>query len=68
MADRLPPGALHQYAPADRPAWVKAFFNHWRPDAGIWIESEFWPALIWQMRKEGRPMALVNGRVSARSA
>lgn len=67
MADRLPPGALHQYAPADRPAWVKAFFNHWRPDAGIWIESEFWPALIWQMRKEGRPMALVNGRVSARS-
>lgn len=67
MADRLPARALHQFAPIDRAAWVRTFLEYWRPDVGIWIESEFWPALIWQMRAAGRPMALVNGRVSQRS-
>lgn len=67
MARHLPDRAIHQYAPVDRPAWVRSFLTHWRPDAGIWVESEFWPALIWAMRDAGRPVALVNGRVSARS-
>ena len=67
MADRLPAGAFHQFVPLDRPAWVKAFLAHWQPDLGIWIESELWPSLIWEMRSAGRPMALVNGRISPRS-
>lgn len=67
MATRLPDRAIHQYVPVDRPAWVRSFLKHWRPDAGIWVESEFWPALIWEMRRAGKPMALVNGRVSRRS-
>ncbi|MDF1747362.1 MAG: glycosyltransferase N-terminal domain-containing protein, partial [Alphaproteobacteria bacterium] len=67
MADKLPPRALHQFVPVDRSAWVDSFLTHWRPDAGIWVESEFWPALIWGMRAAGKPVALVNGRVSKRS-
>lgn len=67
MADRLPERAIHQYVPVDRPAWVRSFLKHWRPDAGIWVESELWPALIWEMRRAGKPMALVNGRVSRKS-
>jgi 3-deoxy-D-manno-octulosonic-acid transferase len=67
MARRLPERAVHQYVPVDRPVWVSAFLDHWRPDVGIWVESEFWPSLIWGMRDAGRPMALVNGRVSERS-
>lgn len=67
MADKLPDRAIHQFVPVDRSAWVTSFLNHWKPDAGIWVESEFWPALIWEMRAAGKPVALVNGRVSKRS-
>ncbi len=67
MAQYLPDRALHQFIPVDRTTWVRSFLDYWRPDAGIWVESEFWPALIWEMRAAGKPMALVNGRVSRRS-
>lgn len=67
MAARLGDRAIHQFVPVDRPRWVKSFLSHWRPDAGIWIESEFWPALIWEMQAAGKPMALVNGRISEKT-
>lgn len=67
MAERLPPTAIHQFVPVDLPGWVAAFLDHWRPDVGIWIESELWPNLVLGMRARGRPMALVNGRISGRS-
>ncbi len=32
MAERLPPGAVHQFAPVDTPASAaKRFLNHWKP-------------------------------------
>ena len=34
LAQRLPPGALHQFAPLDTPAFMRRFFAHWRPDLG----------------------------------
>ncbi len=64
---RLPDRAFHQFIPVDRRAWVRSFLNHWQPDAGIWVESEFWPNLITEMQQDGRPMALVNGRISEKS-
>lgn len=67
MADRLPERAFHQFVPLDCPPWVRAFLSHWQPNLGIWIESEFWPSLIWEMRRAGKPIALVNGRMSQRS-
>jgi len=67
LADRLPGRAIHQFAPIDRTSWVRAFLTHWKPDAAVWVESEFWPALIWETRQRGVPTALVNGRVSRKS-
>lgn len=68
MAERLPERALHQYAPVDRIAWVRRFLDHWRPDAAIWVESEFWPNLVLETHGRGVPMALVNARMSQTSA
>lgn len=68
MAERLPAGAFHQYIPVDRIAWVRRFLDHWRPDAALWIESEFWPNLILETHRRSIPMALVNARISAASA
>ena len=67
MAERLPPGAVHQYAPIDQPSYVARFLDHWRPDAALFVESELWPGLISQTRARGTPMALVNGRMSPRA-
>ena len=67
MAERLPRGAVHQYAPVDQPAYVARFLDHWRPDTALFVESELWPSLISQTRARGTAMALVNGRVSPRS-
>lgn len=67
MAERLPEGAIHQFIPVDHPRFVAGFLDHWRPDAAIFVESEFWPNLLIETRKRASFMALVNGRVSPKS-
>lgn len=67
MAERLPPAAIHQFVPVDRPAWVRRFLDHWRPDLVLWSESDFWPNILAQVKARGIPLILVQGRVSAKS-
>ncbi len=64
MARRLPDGVIHQFVPVDRPAWVRRFLRHWRPDLGIWIESDLWPILVTEARAAGARLALVDARMS----
>jgi 3-deoxy-D-manno-octulosonic-acid transferase len=68
MGERLPPGAFHQFVPLDIPGGVSRFLDHWRPDLALFVESELWPNLVLQTRARGVPMALVNARLSQRSA
>jgi 3-deoxy-D-manno-octulosonic-acid transferase len=68
MSQRLPAGALHQYVPLDTPGAVARFLDHWKPDAGLFIESDLWPNLILAARARGVKLALVNARISAASA
>jgi len=67
MKDRLPEGAIHQFVPVDRIAWVRRFLDHWKPDLALWVESEFWPNLLVETAKRKIPLVLLNGRISARS-
>jgi len=68
LASRLPADrAWHQYVPIDRPACVRAFLDHWRPDLALWVESELWPNLITESQARGVPLLLLNGRMSERS-
>ncbi len=68
LASRLPPDrAWHQYVPVDRPAAVRRFLQHWRPDLALWVESELWPNLVTESRVAGVPLLLLNGRMSLRS-
>lgn len=64
MRDRLPERAVHQYVPVDQPHYIRRFLNHWQPDIGFFVESEFWPVLIGETNARGIPLALVNGRLS----
>jgi 3-deoxy-D-manno-octulosonic-acid transferase len=71
LARRLPPALAarvdHRFMPLDVPSWVARFLEEWRPDAAAFVESELWPNLLAAARARGLPMALVNGRMSARS-
>ncbi|MGI3776593.1 MAG: 3-deoxy-D-manno-octulosonic acid transferase [Janthinobacterium lividum] len=65
---RLGGRMVHRFAPLDVPAWGARFLDHWRPDAAAFVESELWPNLLRACRARGIPTALVNGRLSERSA
>src|SRR5581483_46866 len=67
MAERLPQGALHQFAPVDTPAAIGRFLNHWKPQIGLFVDSELWPNMILSAREHGVRLALVNARMSERS-
>lgn len=67
-AERLTAGAVHQFVPLDMPRAVARFLDHWRPDLAVMVEQELWPNLIAGARDRGIPLALVNARMSPRSA
>ncbi len=68
IARRLPPRTRHQFVPLDAPGPVARFYDHWRPDAGIFVESELWPVMLSEGHKRGVPLALLNARLSEKSA
>jgi 3-deoxy-D-manno-octulosonic-acid transferase len=67
LAERLPEGALHQFAPLDLPDAVERFLDHWRPGLALWVESELWPTTLGALRGRRVPAVLVNARLSRRS-
>lgn len=62
----LPQNATHQFTPIDNFLVVRKFLNHWKPDLGIFIESELWPCLITEASNKCNLM-LVNARLSDKS-
>ena len=66
LAQRCP-GVLHRFVPLDVPRWVGRFLDHWRPDAGAFLESELWPNMLAACRARGVRLLLLNARLSARS-
>ena len=64
LARRLPPGAIHQFAPLDSARALRRFHAHWRPDLLVLMESEIWPQMI---RTAPCPVVLLNARLSARA-
>ena len=68
MISARAPDVIHQFVPIDTPLAVRRFLDHWKPDLALWIESELWPTLVTETARRGIPLALVNGRISKRSA
>jgi 3-deoxy-D-manno-octulosonic-acid transferase len=67
IAQQHLPRAVHQFLPVDTLAAVRRFLNHWQPDMALWVESEFWPQLLWQMQEQRIPTLLINARISQRT-
>lgn len=61
------PRVQHQFVPIDTPAAVCRFLTHWQPDLALWVESEFWPQLLWQTQDRRIPALLINARISEKT-
>ncbi len=59
---------VQAWLPYDLPFAVRGFLKHYRPRAGIVMETELWPNLVAAMGDTSSPMFLVNARLSQRSA
>ena len=67
LAERLPAGVIHQYAPVDAPGVVARFLDHWRPGLAVFVESELWPNLLLEARQRGVKLALVSARITEKT-
>lgn len=67
MGKRLPERAFHQYLPIDNPVFASRFLKYWHPDLVLWFESDFWPAMLSNIKRRNIPLLLVNGRISNKS-
>ncbi len=68
MQARLPAGVIHQYVPLDVPQFVRRFLDHWKPGLALLAESELWPNIVMETRRQNIPLVLVNARLSIRSS
>lgn len=62
------PVVRHVYLPLDTPGAVRRFLDRLQPRLVLLIEREIWPELMLQCRQRSIPVALVNARLSERSA
>ena len=56
------------YMPLDLPRAVRTYVEALRPRALLLVETEIWPNLLRSCHDSRVPVAIVNGRLSARSA
>ena len=61
-------GDMHVWLPYDTPGATRRFLQHFRPAAGVLMETEIWPNVLEAARRAGVPMVLANARLSERSA
>jgi 3-deoxy-D-manno-octulosonic-acid transferase len=66
-AEKLPTGAIHQFAPLDVETCVARFLDHWRPNLALFVESELWPTKVSALSSAGVPIVIVNARMSERA-
>jgi len=58
---------IHQFLPLDIPIFVNKFLNYWSPNLAIFIDSEIWPNLIFEIKKKNIPLLLINGRITKKT-
>jgi 3-deoxy-D-manno-octulosonic-acid transferase len=63
----LPDRVIHQMLPVDAAGPIRRFLDHWQPEAAIFAELDFWPALLVETHRRGIPMALINSRMSEKN-
>lgn len=58
---------FHQFFPIDFFFFTSIFIKHWRPKIAIFIDSEIWPCMFTEIKKNKIPLVLLNARITERS-
>ena len=58
---------IHQFFPIDSNLLCKKFLLFWKPSLAIFIESEIWPNMLINLKKESIPHILLNARITKKS-
>ena len=57
----------HRFFPLDVDFLIKKFLNLWRPDKIFLVDSEIWPNLILNAKKNKISISLLNARITSKS-
>lgn len=57
----------HRFLPLDYPGAARRFIGRVKPAMALLFETELWPNLLNACRRQGVPVAVVNGRLSPRA-
>ena len=63
----MQPGDQQAWLPWDTPGAVARFLDHFRPCAGVLLETEVWPNLVDACARRSLPLVLANARLSEKS-
>ena len=67
-AARIDPSTELVYTPIDLAGAVRRAFDVLRPSQVVIVDGGLWPNQLWEAKRRGIPTALVNARLSPRSA
>ena len=70
IKDKIKKGlpAIHQYHPYDHPEFISKFLDKWKPNMAVFMESDFWPNLIYLTANSNIPTILASSQMSDKSA
>ena len=58
----------HRFFPLDVDFLIKSFLKKWKPDFIFLVDSEIWPNLIINAKKNKIPLAIINARITRKSS
>jgi len=58
---------VHQFYPIDHFYFTNKFLNYWRPNLAIFIESEIWPSMFQNLKKNNIKLLLLNARLTKKT-
>jgi len=58
---------IHKYLPLDVNFLIKKFISIWKPHVVFFVDSEIWPNLIYNLKNNNIPIAIINGRLTRKT-
>jgi len=58
---------IHQFYPIDHFIFVGIFLKFWKPNIAIFIDSEIWPCMFKNIKKNKIPLMLINARLTKKT-
>lgn len=63
IQNKLPKNVIHQFIPVENYFAIRKFLNYWQPKLSIFVESEFWPCILYETSKISKLISL-NTKIS----